>query len=357
MKFAKRARAFLLLGILVLSAIVYGRDARDAERLPFVFDTSSRFFIEVERELIRLEWIVKAIPLAELIDEPIDGEHIDAIQQARLKTRSLDFFSDCFIMAIEGLPVAANEARADFLNIGDPNSLLKTTPEDEVWTNAVLGITFTYERDDAPDYFQFEWTRFPDQLGKMPTRVRALENTRETDLGPYVSTVDWKRGELRFDPPGIEPVPVSDAGWLGRGHLTEIEAAEVTGQLFRNIFAAFEFREESDAYDQLAKSVSDERIAEVYLNHRKRVEALRRGGPSVKIEKVVTRTIESIERADGQTLKIRGEWDVFGRVTHYGHTHQRKNRYLAELTLDATERHWKISEIVTLGEERIGEQR
>ncbi|MDC7231974.1 MAG: hypothetical protein PQJ58_01985 [Spirochaetales bacterium] len=46
------------------------------------------------------------------------------------------------------------------------------------------------------------------------------------------------------------------------------------------------------------------------------------------------------------------EWTVSGSVSHFGHTHYRKNRYQAEILLRAVEEHWYISGMTVLREER-----
>jgi hypothetical protein len=46
-------------------------------------------------------------------------------------------------------------------------------------------------------------------------------------------------------------------------------------------------------------------------------------------------------------------WDVLGSVGHWGHIHQRVNRYNAELDIQPVEGAWKITGLEILEEQRI----
>ncbi len=47
------------------------------------------------------------------------------------------------------------------------------------------------------------------------------------------------------------------------------------------------------------------------------------------------------------------EWTVHGSVGHWGHVHQRSNRYLAKLDVSIDEDQWKLREMEVLQEERL----
>jgi hypothetical protein len=46
-------------------------------------------------------------------------------------------------------------------------------------------------------------------------------------------------------------------------------------------------------------------------------------------------------------------WTVNGSVGHWGHIHQRSNRYQAVLTIVAAQNQWKLQEMTVLQEERL----
>ncbi len=46
-------------------------------------------------------------------------------------------------------------------------------------------------------------------------------------------------------------------------------------------------------------------------------------------------------------------WNVAGSVGHWGHVHQRRNRYQAELDIRPVDGDWKITNLEILQEERL----
>jgi hypothetical protein len=52
-------------------------------------------------------------------------------------------------------------------------------------------------------------------------------------------------------------------------------------------------------------------------------------------------------------FRTKAEWVTIGEVTHWGHTHERTNRYEAEIALVALDETWKISGLELLNEERV----
>ena len=64
------------------------------------------------------------------------------------------------------------------------------------------------------------------------------------------------------------------------------EARRILAGVLPNVYRAFEFREESDAYDRLAVSVTGDTLSEIYLEHRRSLEMEERGGARARVETV-----------------------------------------------------------------------
>jgi hypothetical protein len=343
----------LLLGLVYfLTASLHAQESRLENNRSFVFNSSSMLFIAVERHEVRVEIMVKGIPLMNLLNLDATGETMAVDQQALLKNQALEFFEDRFVLSLEGIPINPDTANADFLNIGDANSVIKTEATDEPLGEAVLGLSYIFPVDQVPEYFQFAWNKLPDGLGQVPAQIRVMDQVQKFELNKYMRTMDWNRGDVDFQLPAILPVPVKEADWLGRAKLDKEEAFQVIGHLLKNIYNAFEYRDESAIYDQLAVSVSGKQIASIYLDQRKRMDAVSRGGPRVKILDVSMGEIEELGPS-GRAFEMKGIWDVSGKVTHFGHTHDRRNRYGAKLTLLSINKQWKIIDIDVIEEKRI----
>lgn len=133
------------------------------------------------------------------------------------------------------------------------------------------------------------------------------------------------------------------------------EVEEIVYALLRNTYHAFDFRDEAAIYDTLETSVSGPLLEEVYLEMRESLELESTGGPRVRVYEIALRECKETGKdglAEGQ-FRTRAEWVTIGEVTHWGHTHERTNRYEAEMTVSALEDTWKISGLDLLNEERI----
>jgi hypothetical protein len=141
---------------------------------------------------------------------------------------------------------------------------------------------------------------------------------------------------------------------LVAGDLSDSQARALLQTLLKNVYRAFDFRDENDVYDKLAASVSGDLLTEVYLQNRKSFAVQRAGGAQAKIKDVEILEA-SAERVDDGPLSytIRGQWTATGSVGHWGHVHIRQNRYDAIVTVKAVDGSWKITGLELLEEKRI----
>ncbi|MEQ1839981.1 MAG: hypothetical protein ABL994_06220, partial [Verrucomicrobiales bacterium] len=125
--------------------------------------------------------------------------------------------------------------------------------------------------------------------------------------------------------------------------------------LLRNTYHAFDYRDESTIYDTLEASVTGPLLEQVYLEMRSSLELENSGGPRVRVNEIALRECRDAEDSgipEG-SFKIRAEWVTIGEVTHWGHTHERTNKYEAEMTISSENEVWRISGLDLLNEERI----
>jgi len=130
---------------------------------------------------------------------------------------------------------------------------------------------------------------------------------------------------------------------------------DIVYSLLRNTYHAFDFRDESAIYDTLESSVSGPLLEKVYLEMRESLELESTGGPRVRVYEIALRQCEDLKDgslSEGE-FKTRAEWVTIGEVTHWGHTHERTNKYEAAMTVSAVDNTWKISALDLLNEERI----
>jgi len=133
------------------------------------------------------------------------------------------------------------------------------------------------------------------------------------------------------------------------------EKEDLVYALLRNTYHAFDFRDESAIYDTLEASVTGPLLEQVYLEMRSSLELENAGGPRVRVNEIALRECREIEDSHppGGSFKTRAGWVTIGEVTHWGHTHERTNKYEAEMTISSEGEVWRISGLDLLNEERV----
>jgi hypothetical protein len=138
------------------------------------------------------------------------------------------------------------------------------------------------------------------------------------------------------------------------GGLDDQQAAVLLETLLKNVYRAFDFREEEDVYDKLAISVAGDLLADIYLENRRSFAVQAAGGAQAKVKEVKIQNA-SAERLDGSPLEyaLRGQWTAMGTVGHWGHVHTRQNLYDAIVTIEAVDGAWKITDLEVIEVNRI----
>ena len=126
----------------------------------------------------------------------------------------------------------------------------------------------------------------------------------------------------------------------------------LVGDLLHNVYRAFDYRGEEAVYDVLARSVTGDLLADVYLETRRGLELANQGGAQVKVKGIeMLETRLAGDDDDGFTVEAR--WNVAGSVGHWGHIHQRSNGYHANITVEDIDGAWKLTGLEILQEERL----
>jgi hypothetical protein len=138
------------------------------------------------------------------------------------------------------------------------------------------------------------------------------------------------------------------------GTIDAEQSAVLVETLLKNVYRAFDFREEDDVYDKLALTVSGDLLADIYLQSRQSFAVQQAGGAQAKVQEVaIQEAIATRRDDDGLGYDVRAKWTAMGTVGHWGHTHNRQNLYDAVLTIEAVDGNWKIKGMEVLEESRI----
>ena len=136
--------------------------------------------------------------------------------------------------------------------------------------------------------------------------------------------------------------------------MTDDNAVTVLNSLLKNIYRSFDFREEKDVYDRLSTSVSGDLLSEIYLQNRKSMVVAQAGGARARVKEVEILDVD-VSQLDDHPLGLlfQAKWTAMGSVGHWGHIHNRKNQYEANISVEPVAGAWKITGLELLEEKRI----
>jgi hypothetical protein len=149
---------------------------------------------------------------------------------------------------------------------------------------------------------------------------------------------------LFFVPNIAVPLP------MDKPYGTEEQKDLLTG-LLNNVYASFDFQGESEIYDALDQSLSGDLLNRVYLETMKSLELASQGGAKVNVKGVTLNMADFKTSEEGFVAEC--SWDVKGSVGHWGHIHERINRYHADIHVEPVDVTWKITRLDVLEEQRV----
>lgn len=357
---------------------------------------------EVRKEVILRPWDVQ-----HWIDLDLQGRDTISVEsQAEIMRRVTEFLAARGTVRVDGREVELRLERVHFLRRSLRQTGVVDPPQELDVHSATLGVIFVCPIDRLPQRVTLDWDlfhpKFPsvpawatDEAGGLPSTLTAddpvltwqnfLTNPQvpamlaiappAAPLSLRVSVLStmfgaamvvlllwrgatWRRvvacaglaAACLVAMPYVRivlPVPFAGAPTLAAD-----QTEELLGSLLHNLYRAFDYRDEQTIYDMLARTVSGELLTDVYLETRRALEIENQGGARARVLEVELVAVTSGEfREDG--FDARCTWIVSGSVGHWGHIHQRRNRYEASFTLSAADGSWKISGLRLLSEDRL----
>lgn len=141
-------------------------------------------------------------------------------------------------------------------------------------------------------------------------------------------------------------------------------ARRLMTRVLSDTYHAFNIEDEDELFDRLAESVTDDLVADLYLDSRRRLTAGTRAGAEVTVREVSVLDIGEARRAR-DAGEARGHpssatafaydcrWVVTARVRHLQHIHHRQNIYNGVLTIEVVGDRWKIAGVDLRTEDRV----
>ncbi len=375
----------------------YTRFERRALRRAYFAPMSG--FLYVDPFEVRKEIIARPLELQRWVDLGLEGRDTIPVEiQPELERRAAAFLREHHRVRVDGEPIEPELARVHFLErtlrtsrVIDPREALDVHA-------AILGVIFVYPTSGLPQRVTMDWDLWSDRIQQVPAASVDQAGPLPVLLEPDFAVLEWQnflqnpeiptlralapppgtierlaswlrwvllagfvgllgssRRQLRRRAPWLAGTLALTAGgfWLARGaDLSGERTEELVSGLLYNVYRAFDLRDEEAIYDALDRTVAGELLERTYLETRRSLELASQGGARARVEDVELVELEA-RSAEGGGFAARAAWEVAGAVGHWGHVHQRRNRYRAELRVAPVDGAWKLVDLEILEEERL----
>ena len=373
-------------------------------------------YLYVEDYEVRHEVLTRVKDLEKWMDLGLRGdEYIEVDELDELKRRIGDFLLTRNKVLIDGRAAKPILDRSNYIKVSISGIQILERPERMEINTAIVGVILTYLVDELPKEVTVDWDLFTDQIQRVPATSVDPAGPLPTFLTADDNVHKWTNYLKNYSPPTVASVSVIETvnklslpvlsillivgifiilvwAWRrsrkGEGLLVPLasglafligvvvlypaarvemarpgvmlnsldqqEAQTILNSLLKNVYRAFDFRQESDVYDKLSISVEGDLLTDIYLQNRKSFVIKKAGGAQARVNDVEVLSAKA-RPADGRdkSFILDASWTAQGSVGHWGHVHTRKNYYDAAITIKVVDGSWKITGLELLEEKRV----
>ena len=144
----------------------------------------------------------------------------------------------------------------------------------------------------------------------------------------------------------------ASVSFLSPGAPSPQQARRIIEPMLSEIYHALNLTDEGQTYDQLAEQVSGDLVPDLYLDSRRRLVAGARQGASVAVKQVKVQAVGTPRISEAEAPAYPCRWTVTAKVTHWQHSHERRNMYQGDLSLIVEDNRWKLAALNLRSEER-----
>ena len=380
-----------------------GQRPRGARRLTNPVMT----YLSVEPYEVRQEVLIQARAAVQFLgvdDKGMGSIPIESLEP--VKQGILSVVQKANPISIDGQSTEPILARADFVTLGPAGVIIRPKPIVENLDNGIIGLTLVYETHNMADGITIEWRLFSESVQKVEATTTDPFGGATMILSPNDNIMRWKSRLAGYRVPVIEEIKVekqelpvisallflaaiflfiSSIGrkkkvlmqsvfmsvislgfilypfvsfsvnlpWISQWTPSIERTAIILEDLLTNVYRAFDVRDEDRVYDRLATSVTGNQLSEIYLENRTALELENRGGARANVDEVDILSVNRVKKSKDDGFVADATWTVSGSVSHFGHTHYRRNQYHALVTFVIDGSSWKIRNIELVDEKRL----
>lgn len=376
-------------------------------------------FLYIEDYEVRHEILIPLLTLEEsVLIARADGAFLEVHEQQAAREQIQAFFLSGNPLAIDGVEVRPIVDRIDFFGVDFKDFARRAEPQRVSMASARVGIILRYSTKGPPSTVRLTWDRFNRFIWNVNTIVLAGDETQKVTLSrigmnnayewtcpgrPTVPPLDsvlvqamparkWRIPVISLAVLGALAAGLLLMAWFGLARayswrmvlvasalvvalwpiarmevpnpfagaagLTDDQMKAIFSSLHKNIYRAFDYRDEDAVYGALAKSVDGPLLRDLYLSIRRGLVIQEQGGAVSRIREVEILGCEAEEFRsagldDPRAFGYRCRWQVDGTVEHWGHIHQRVNEYEARFCVRPVDGAWKITDMQVMDERRV----
>jgi hypothetical protein len=279
------------------------RQKQLAERLGIASYAGLYSFIYVTPHEVRHEILVPLLTLESWLPlKRRDPDFLEVEEQLAARQKIAAFFSERNPVTIDGARVKPVVDRVSFFGIDIRDFAVNAKPRRAGAYQARVGIILAYPvgqgtkgvrpkesaRRLVPRSVELKWETFNKHAGFLRSIVYVHDgDPLEHFLRPDDDTFSWQAAKDQETPQrGVSPVATK----LTRAP-QKSESEKIATRILRNVYRAFEYREEEATYDALATSVDGPLLRTLYLQIRKSLLVAEQGDARSRIVEV--RPVES----------------------------------------------------------------
>jgi len=369
------------------------------------YDSPMNVFLYVEPFEVRVEVIARPRDVQQWTDAGVGGLATIPVEiQDEVKRKVADFLAERIELTIDGERIEPELDRVNFLQRSLRTSTVISPPRDLDAASATLGVIFVQSRPGYPQEADVSWSLFPDKVERIPAAATDEAGplrfflTRDDNVlwwknvlkDPQVPTlvevshppsvwlrgapfIGWgvvaflglllvrggvraARGTASWRRPvaaavAMALVAVGTLAFTRLTGLTDERAGDIVSALLYNVYRAFDSRSEDTIFETLDQSVDGDLMVEIYLETQKRLQLASQGGARAKVKELELIGIDQVR--EGRGFRATCTWRVAASVGHWGHIHQRRNQYTAELHVAPVDGLWKITGMELIGQEQL----
>lgn len=374
-------------------------------------------FVYIEPNEIRHEILIPLATLKTILPvKSRDASFIEIDEQEPIRTLIREWLSDENPVTINGIRVMPEFSRIDFYGLDLRDFAAQAAEQKVSLASGRVGIILRYRTpDDAVRDATVTWEKYYSTMNKIqsvvisyPDRIdrfefskfnKATDNVLTWTCDPTALPQPIKSVPATIVPRPELMIPVGSllcltiaffslripkssvrllvggaalilaiAGWRSVGfaidhpwrlptELSNEQATEIFQKLHQGVYRSLDFGSEDRVYDVLATSVDGTLLEKLYLQLHQSLEMREQSGAVARIQSIKYDNGEQLTRSSTTVpwpgFEYKSTWTVAGTVEHWGHVHERQNRFDAVFTIEPRDGNWKITRMDIASQQQV----